>query len=233
MRTSALRFACGLRNLPDRWPRCCARGVRARSRSRTSGLACDRSSAGSTAAGSGRRTHRSFAWPQLENQSRREESSLSGSKHIAGLPVRQHTRLHCYLGAQSVWRFWSCLLENPQWPLQYRPGQGSPASRRPRKLQDLTSASLLQPTCDRWFSESSCLTGAPAIRPRLFYGVVNDSVENRQRSTVASVSMPVSMDCISQCADEQRAALHQKGALTMRRQALTLRAVDDRKDWFK
>jgi hypothetical protein len=69
--------------------------------------------------------------------------------------------------------------------------------------------------------------------PTTSYGVVNDSVENSQRSTLASVSMPVSMDCISQCADEQRAALHQKGALTMRRQALTLRAVDDRKDWFK
>jgi hypothetical protein len=62
---------------------------------------------------------------------------------------------------------------------------------------------------------------------------VQDFVENKHNSMLGSVNMRVSMDCTSQCADEQRATLHQKGALTMISQALTFRAVDDRKDWFK
>jgi len=80
---------------------------------------------------------------------------------------------------------------------------------------------------------SSCLTGASAISTRSFREVVKDFVENKQRSMLDSVSVPVSTDCTSQCADQLRTTLHQKAALTMMRQALTLRAVDDRKDWFK
>jgi hypothetical protein len=124
------------------WLRCSARDRYEQSKNQGNELACGRSSAGNRAADCDSSTRPSSGVPSLPNQRKRAAPLPSIPTHVATPPATPRIRLRCCPGAQSIWRFWSSLRQNPGLQRQSQRVRGCHASHRLRVQQKLTSCCL-------------------------------------------------------------------------------------------